>query len=55
MLNAIHDLTEKDIAILTLHRLRNEQAIWNLKREQREPGFKLFSWRRVNIARRGAR
>lgn len=46
-LNAIHDITDKDIARQTYYRLMAEQAAWNMEREKRNPGFKLFSWRRV--------
>jgi hypothetical protein len=53
MINAIHDLTEKDIATMRYRQLQSEQAAWNLQREIRNPNYKpLFSWRRVNITRK---
>jgi len=50
---ATYDITERDLATMRYRQLQGEQVAWNIKRQQRNPNYKpLFSWRRVNIARR---
>jgi hypothetical protein len=46
--NGIRDVTEKDLAQKRYYQLLHEQTMWNIERERRNPGFKMFSWKKIN-------